>query len=214
MSFDQPSADLANRALATMRSLQRARAERPIARASTVDRFVARLIDLAILGAILFIVTGILANVAADEQLAANPGQPADEYIVHWGVSGLSWELATALAAYVAIVCAYEVGLTAWRGATFGKRRTGIRIVGVDMRPASPRVMLIRTLAWALPLCLAALMWFTSILLAWGPFIIVAIMWFAARRDPQARGLHDHLAGTTVVSEETWRQNVGIAERG
>ena len=128
---------------------------------------------------------------------------PADIEIA-WGPAPLNLLFFEALVLVVAMLAAYEVLWTAWRGATLGKKRMQLQVVdAANFEPVVPARMLLRSLLWSLPFTFAVLTRFYSVFFAWGAFALLAAMYcWRFRDDSGGRPLWDVLAGTHVITTD------------
>ncbi len=197
-SRPDPAGDLA---VAVFSSIETERGETVAIPGRRVDRFVARLMDGMIVNIPLYLATAAISSL---HRPGANLGGESTDLRVALGPAAWNGALPEALLVFVAVLAAYEVLFTAWRGATFGKRKTQLRIVDQSrIEPAVPARILLRTIIWALPLSLAILTWFYSILFAWSAFALLTGMYcWRFREDSGGRPLWDVLAGTDVISTD------------
>jgi uncharacterized RDD family membrane protein YckC len=107
------------------------------------------------------------------------------------------WSGAGALAFVVAVHAVYEIGLTASRGQTVGKRFVGTRVVdSVDGDLIDVKRATMRWLALGGIFSLASL---GSPNLSVVPGIYVLVVGVMVLRPPLHEGLHDRVAGTLVT---------------
>ncbi len=104
------------------------------------------------------------------------------------------------------LLFAIEVIPTALSGRSFGKNWLKLRVVGPDGTAPGLRRASLRFLVWGFPLAVAGTLWSVTfpepqsaafMLLG----IAVLVVPGSLFRDEHHRGLHDRLAGTTVVAE-------------
>ncbi len=194
-----------DRAVAVMSSLQRERDATIAVPGSRSDRFLGRLIDVVLVGAlgyglltvadlIYFLVTG-----AEKRDLGG-----ADETVTAVGAADLNMPILAAWLIIIALVVGYEMLFTSVLGATPGKRRTQLQVVdSVAYQPALPPKLLLRSLAFAVPLTFAVLTWFYSLLFAWSAVAVLIGMWcWRFREDSGGRPLWDVVAGTHVITTD------------
>ena len=113
------------------------------------------------------------------------------------------WKGFVALAVVTSAIAAVEALQHRRFGAPYGKRRTDIRIVDIRTgRPASAARVFVRGLVLAVPLAVAAVFWFESILYAWAGAGLAVVMLVGVCRDVRQRGIHDKIAGTEVFSTD------------
>ncbi|MCC7364013.1 MAG: RDD family protein [Dehalococcoidia bacterium] len=184
--------------LQLFREIDALRTDEP-APAHPVDRFLARAIDVALAGVVLVVVAfGLFALIA--EPVVDEP-DPAASHI-NTAESRLAG--AAGLAAAVAYIAATELGTA---GRSPGKRALGLRVVTAEsFDPPGNRQALVRLVAWAVPV-LGGLGWWVAFFLTLPGLAGMAAFLAAAfvvggpifLRD-DARGLHDRIAGTRVVS--------------
>ena len=96
-----------------------------------------------------------------------------------------------ALVLVIAVIAAYEVVPTVWKGATLGKALVGLRLRTVEPRASVPisRATARALVLYGAPIALGAF---------GGLFLLVLLASFVIPAN--GRGLHDRLAGTTVVA--------------
>lgn len=96
-----------------------------------------------------------------------------------------------ALLLVVAVITLYEVVPTVWKGATLGKALVGLRLRTVEPRASVPvsRAVTRALVLYGAPIALGAF---------GGLFLLVLLASFVIPAG--GRGLHDRLAGTTVVA--------------
>lgn len=211
---DQPTSaegqTWADRAASTMRAVDDERRSAPAWRATPIDRFLARLIDFWVLSfaAAAIIVAGLALGFIEDDTTPENNhGVPStvteepDRDGIAWAPRAPTVEGLLALGAGVGVLVAYEVGLTLLAGGTPGKRAMKLRVVESETRlPAGVRGLLVRAIAFTVPVVFAIAMWWTSIFLSWAALLLCAwLVWpvFAPGADGQAR--YDRLARTAVA---------------
>jgi uncharacterized RDD family membrane protein YckC len=150
--------------------------------ASMGQRFLARLVDGAVIGipAVIVVVIVLAVALAGESDTIEAGGEPSGSVLAAYF---------TSLGAVLALSALYEVGMIATRGATLGKRALGITVV---------RESDLRVPGWG-P---AALRWLI-------PFVGVVVCWVGALlvylsplfdNSGRMQGWHDKVAKTLVVT--------------
>lgn len=198
----------ADRAAATLRGLDEQRQADPAWRATTIDRFWARVIDFWILlavGVLVFVLSVASGVMPPDEERPAEFGEPGFVVrAVELGLEAPSVRGLIAMGVAAAALAAYEAGMTTLFGGTVGKRVVKIRIVDDETRePARPGKLVLRSLLLVLAPVVGFAMWGTSLLLTWVAFAVfgwLVLPVVTGRSD--GRTLYDRVARTSVAKVE------------
>lgn len=204
VNSERPQDPAADRAASLMRELGSHKTDAPHL-AEPSERAIARLIDLVVwfvLGSVISIIPYVIYQWFFVDAEDKRPNQfgvseaPALPSEVEWA----------AFLATILVVAAYEVIPTARTGQHFAKSRMRLRVVGRDGGVPGYRAALIHWGAWWLPLAAAFSFFGLTFGTGWGLLAIAfqagallipgSIFWVS-----DARGYHDRLAGTSVLSD-------------
>jgi len=189
-----------DRAIALLRELDSHKTTEP-ALAQPMERVVARIIDLPV-WLVLFWVAAAVAWYVGDflGVLEVPEGSQTELRDIP------AWLSQVAFLALVAVIFLMELIPIANTGQTFSKRRMRLRVVGPDGEaPGYRRAALRWALCWV-PTFIAFSATFQFLgTIWWYPAALVAVLTLAIPvsmfRDPDRRGIHDRIAGTTVMVE-------------
>lgn len=189
-----------DRAVALLRELDSHKTTEP-GPAQPMERVVARIIDLPVWLVLFWVVaaaawyTGAALGVLEERTVAGSEFRDIP-----------NWLSQVSFLVLVGIIFLMELLPIAWSGQTFSKRRMRLRVVGPDGEAPGYRRAAVRWLLCWLPTFVALAM-MTQLLGTgwWWPAAGVAVATLAIPgwmfRDGAHRGLHDRVAGTTVLVE-------------
>jgi uncharacterized RDD family membrane protein YckC len=187
---EQHAGDLA---VSILRELDSHKTDEPEV-ASLVSRVLARSIDLILVFLVLSVgfsaVAVVRRIIIGSEAWSSTVSRPADID---------PWLYVASVAALLVALVVYEVVATRGWEQTPGKRLLGIKIAtGEDQPVPSRRMVIVRTLLWAVPFALVVTLPTAPVL---GAVILVGIAAasIAMARNSEHRAYYDRLSGTRVV---------------